>query len=89
MITFYHFIIIYFSSRSGLRRAIVCMYNALRTRHFVQKHKLILEQKANQNDIAFFVSKKGGIPDGCGFDFPVVLFLFIISLLSLMYWMLS
>ncbi|CAF1123208.1 unnamed protein product [Adineta ricciae] len=72
---------------SGFYRSLICIYNALRARFFVQKHRLVLERAASHGGIGIRLSDrvKNGIPHGCGFDIPVLSVIFTLALAALVW----
>jgi hypothetical protein len=66
----------------------LCIFNALRARRFVRKNRLLLEQAANNGGIGIALSDehKKGIPNGCGFEFPFLSFMFTGCLVGLAWW---
>ena len=73
---------------SGLRRAISCVANAFQARTYVREHRLQLDRAAHHGGVGVALPEepKSGIPDGCGFDLPILPLIFIVNLLSLIYW---
>ncbi|CAF0875142.1 unnamed protein product [Rotaria sordida] len=72
----------------GLHRSILCVFNAFRARRFVRKHQLFLERAANHGGIGITLPSrhKNGIPNGCGFELPVLPLIFTVCLISLAWW---
>ena len=66
----------------------MCIFNALRARRFVQKHQLVLQQAANHGGVGITLPgrHKKGIPNGCGFEFPLLSFIFTFCLFGLAWW---
>ncbi len=77
-----------FLSHSGLRRSLLCIFNAWRARRFIRTHQLLLEQAAHHGGIGITLPSKHkkGIPNGCGFEFPILSLIFTIFLISLGWW---
>jgi len=73
---------------SGLRRSIMCIFNALRARRFVRKHQLLLNQAASQGGIGITLPghHRKGIPNGCGFEYPILSSIFSIGLIGVAWW---
>lgn len=73
---------------SGLHRSMPCIFNAYRARRFVRKHRLLLEQAARHGGvgIALLNKQKSGIPNDCGFGFPVSSIIFTFCLVGLAWW---
>jgi hypothetical protein len=73
---------------SGLRRSVLCIFNALRARRFVRKHQLLLDRAATHGGIGIHLPNrhKKGIPNGCGFDFPILSLILTVGLISLIWW---
>ena len=73
---------------SGLRRGISCVSNAFQARSYVREHRLQLDRAAHHGGVGVALPEepKSGIPDGCGFELPILPLIFIVNLLSLIYW---
>lgn len=83
----FYFLAIKYFHFSGFRRSLKCIYNAFHARRYVQGHRLLLNQAAKHGGIGVALPEesKNGIPQGCGFEYPIPSILFIISLIILLY----
>jgi hypothetical protein len=85
----YFFSHLLFFAFSGLRRATTCIFNAFRARRFIREHRLQLARAANDGGmgIALPDEAKTGIPYDCGFGFPILPLIFVVNMISLIYWL--
>jgi hypothetical protein len=84
----FHTVCFFCVTFSGLRRGVICVFNAFRARRFVREHRLQLDQASHHGGIGIALPEepKDGIPHGCGFEFPILSLIFIANLISLIYW---
>ncbi|CAF3934307.1 unnamed protein product [Rotaria magnacalcarata] len=80
--------VILFGCVNGIRRAVKCVYHAFHARRYVLEHRLQLDRAAYHGGIGVALPEepKNGIPDGCGFEFPIIPLILIANLISLIYW---
>ncbi|CAF1299384.1 unnamed protein product [Rotaria magnacalcarata] len=80
--------VILFGCVNGIRRAVKCVYHAFHARRYVLEHRLQLDRVAYHGGIGVALPEepKNGIPDGCGFEFPIIPLILIANLISLVYW---
>ncbi|CAF2032395.1 unnamed protein product [Rotaria magnacalcarata] len=80
--------VILFGCVNGIRRAVKCVYHAFHARRYVLEHRLQLDRAAYHGGIGVALPEepKNGIPDGCGFEFPIIPLILIANLISLVYW---
>lgn len=82
------FILFHIFISSGLKRSIMCVYNACRARLFVKNNRLLLEQAAHHGGLGVISpsQRKNGIPNRSGFEYPILSVILIIVLVGLAWW---
>jgi hypothetical protein len=73
---------------SGLRRSMMCMFNGYQAKKYAREKQLFRNRTADHGDASVVVldRNKNGIPERCGFDFPILSLLFTIVLIALTFW---
>ena len=66
----------------------MCIFNALRARRFIHKHRLVLEKAAHHGGLGIVLPDRDqkGIPNGYGFEFPLLPLIFTLGLIGLAWW---
>ena len=80
--------VLFFACLSGLRRGLSCVVHAFRARRYVKEHRLQLAKASDQGGVGVALPEesKRGIPQGCGFEYPIPSLIFVINLFALIYW---
>lgn len=80
--------VLFFACLCGLRRGLSCIFHAFRARRYVNEHRLQLTHASHHGGVGVALPEesKRGIPQGCGFEYPIPSLIFVVNLLALIYW---